>query len=79
MIHWELATKNFFKVGSNVPESEMEALKRLELGVDPSGQRANGNVADIAEQMFNTYLFCLLSFDYRWCMDKSFGSGGPIL
>jgi len=37
MIHWELATKNFFEVGSNVPESEMEALKRLELGIDPSG------------------------------------------
>lgn len=41
----------------------MEALQRLKLGGYAGGKGADGNVANVAEEVLNTNLFCFFSLD----------------
>lgn len=57
----------------------MEALERLKLVVYASGERTDGNVTDIAEEVLDANFFGLFGFDYGGCVDKGFCRGCAIL
>lgn len=57
----------------------MEALERLELVVYTSGERTDGNVTNIAEEVLDADFFGFFGFDYGGCVDEGFCRGCAIL
>lgn len=57
----------------------MEALKGLKLRSYACGEGADGDVADVAEEVLDADFFCFFGFDDGWGMDEGFRSGGAVL
>lgn len=57
----------------------MEALERLELVVYTGSEGADGDVADITEEVLNADFFCFFCLDYGGCVDEGFCRGCAIL
>ena len=57
----------------------MQSLKRLQLVRDPSGERSDGDVADVSKQVLNTNLLCFLGLDGGWGVYKGLGRSGAVL
>ena len=64
VIHRKSSRVDLLEVVSDISEAKVEALKRLELIVDAGREGADGDVADISEEVLDTNLFSFLSLDY---------------
>ena len=79
MIDGQVAVNDLLEVGANVPQAEMQTLKRLKLRGDASGKSANGDVTYIAQKMFDADFFGFFGFDAGGGVDKGSGCGGAVL
>ena len=57
----------------------MKALERLELVGDAGGEGADSDVADIAEEVLDADLFCLLCFDGGGDVQEGFAGFCAVL
>jgi hypothetical protein len=79
VIDRELPVEDLLQVCLDVTETEVEALEGLQLVGNASGEGADRDVSDIAQEVLDTDLFGLLGLNNRWCVDKGLGCGGSVL
>ena len=79
MVDRKRAAVDLLQVVTDVSQAEVEALQGLELVVNTGGEGADGDIADVSEEVLNTDLFGLFGLDDRWGVNKRLGRGGSIL
>ncbi len=79
MVDGQVFVDDFLEVGADVAEAEVQALQGLELGGYARGEGADGDVADVAEEVLDAYFFGFFGFDYGGGVHKGFGCGGAVL
>ena len=57
----------------------MEALQGLELGGDAGGEGADGDVADVPQEVLDADFLGFFGFDDGGGVDEGFGGGGAVL
>lgn len=57
----------------------MQALKRLQLRGYAGGECADGDVADVAEEVLDADFFCFFGFDDGGGVDEGFRSSSAVL
>lgn len=79
MVNGKLAVQNFLEIVANVAEPEVQALEGLELRGDTCRECADGDVANVSEEVLDADLFRFFGFDCGGGMDEGFGGGSAIL
>lgn len=79
MVDGQLAVQDLLEVGLDVAEAVVQALQGLELVGDAGRQGADGDVADVAQQVLDANLLGLLGLDDGGRVDKRLGGGGAVL
>ena len=57
----------------------MEALQGFQLGGDAGGKGADGDIADIAQEVLDADFLGFFGFDDGGRVDEGFGGGGAVL
>lgn len=63
MVDREFFVDDLVKISTNVLQTVMQALQRLQLRRHASRKSTNCNITDITEQVLNSNLFCFFGFD----------------
>ena len=79
MVDGEFLVDYLLEVLADVAEAEVQALEGLQLGGYAGGEGADGDVADVAEEVFDADLFGFFGFDYGGGVHEGFGCGGTVL
>ena len=79
VVDGELAVEDLLKIRRDVAEPEVEALEGLELVGNTRREGADGDVADVTEEMLDANLLCFFGLDDRRGVDKGLGGGCAVL
>ena len=79
MVDGEVLVDHFLQVLANVPEPVVQALQRLQLRCYARGEGADGDVADVAQEVLDAYFFGFFGFDDGGGVHEGFGGGGAVL
>jgi hypothetical protein len=64
MVDGEIAVEHLLQVLADIAQPKMQALEGLQLRGYACGKGTDGNVTDIAEEVFDTNFFGFLGFDH---------------
>lgn len=79
MVDREFFVDDFLKVLSNVAESKVQTLEGLQLRCNTGREGTNGNITNVAEEVFNAYFFSFFGFDNGGSVHECFCCRGAIL
>jgi hypothetical protein len=75
----KIPVEDLLQVLRNIAETEVQALQRLQLGGYACGERADSNVTDVAEEVFDADFFGFFSLDLGGCMYEGLIGGSAVL
>ena len=79
VVDGEFLVDYLLEVLADVAEAEVQALEGLQLGGDAGGKGANGDVADVAEEVLDADFFGFFGFDYGRGVHEGFCRGRAVL
>ena len=79
MVHGQVPVEHFLQVEANVAQAQVQSLQRLQLGGDAGGEGADGDVADVAQEVFDANLLGFFGLDFGRGVDERFRGGGAVL
>lgn len=79
MVDGELVVEDFLEVLADVAQAQVQALQGLELGCDAGGESADGDVADVAEEVLDADFLRFLGLDGGRGVDEGAGRCCAIL
>lgn len=79
MVDGQLLVDHLLQVLADVAEAQMQPLQGLQLGCDAGGEGADGDVADVAEEVLDADLFGFFGFDDGGGVHEGFGGRRAVL